>query len=106
MQEFSAKELHNYLRTTDVNPQLVDVREPWEFEKASLPQSILIPVAQIPKRINELNPEIETVVICHHGIRSRMVCRFLEQQHFHRVINLHGGIDAWSKEVDQSIPIY
>ncbi len=104
--EISATELHTYLQTTDTNPLLLDVREPWEYEKCHLENSQLIPMRQIPSILNELDPDQETIVICHHGIRSRSVAAYLSSNEFTNVINLTGGIDAWAKYIDQSMPTY
>jgi rhodanese-related sulfurtransferase len=60
----------------------------------------------MPARLEELDRARETVVICHHGVRSRMVCRFLESQGFSNLINLSGGVDAWAREVDHQMPTY
>lgn len=104
--EFTAKELHEYLQTIEEPPLLLDVREPWEFSTCHLPNSELIPMRQIPTAMNELDPDREIVVICHHGIRSRSVAMYLTKNDFTRVINLRGGIDAWAKEVDPQMPTY
>ena len=85
---------------------LLDVREPWEFDTAHIEGSVLIPMRSINTQVSELDPAQETVVICHHGIRSRMVCRFLESQGFSNLINLAGGVDAWAREVDRDMPTY
>jgi len=106
MREFSATELHAYLESASDQPVLLDVREPWEFDTAHIEGSTLVPMRAIPERLENLNPEQETVVICHHGIRSRMVCRFLESQGFSRLINLSGGVDAWAKDIDRQMPTY
>ena len=82
------------------------MREPWEYQLARIEGSRLVPLRQVPVLLEELDPEAEVVVICHHGIRSRHAGRFLEQHGFARVINLAGGIDAWSREVDPAIPLY
>ncbi len=87
-------------------PLLLDVREPWELSLASLPEVVNIPMAQIPDRLDELVSDREIVVICHHGSRSLLVAAFLKQNGFDAVINLTGGIDAWSREVDPAVPIY
>jgi rhodanese-related sulfurtransferase len=106
MREFTAKELHAYLVSTKDQPLLLDVREPWEFDKACIAGSTLVPMRSVPDRLGEFNPERETVVICHHGIRSRMVGRFLESQGFRNVINLSGGVAAWASDVDGQMPTY
>jgi adenylyltransferase/sulfurtransferase len=86
-------------------PALLDVREPWEFELSRIEGSKLIPIGKIPERVSELDPAAETVVICHHGTRSAYVTRALQQAGFARVLNLEGGLDAYS-DVDASVPRY
>jgi len=85
---------------------LLDVREKFEFNIASIPNSIHIPMMKIPSKLNELNPEKEIVVLCKSGIRSAKVCEFLCQNNYHTVKNVSGGIKAWSLEIDNSIPLY
>lgn len=87
-------------------PVLLDVREPWEFQTCHLPESLLVPMREIPGRLGELDPAAETVVICHHGGRSLQVAAFLEKQGFSRLHNLSGGVDAWARTVDTSMPVY
>ncbi len=106
MKEFSAQDLHAYLTSTQEKPLLLDVREPWEYEKARIEGSILIPMRTIPAKVSELAPDNETVVICHHGVRSMAVCRFLENQGFSNLINLNGGIAAWARDVDKGMTTY
>lgn len=106
MRRFSAQELRDYLAQTTPPPLLVDVREPWEYEYCHIEGSQLVPMGQIPVVHEELDPEREIVVICHHGIRSRQVAHYLEHVGFTRVINLEGGIDAWAREVDPNIRLY
>ncbi|NBS55476.1 MAG: sulfurtransferase [Betaproteobacteria bacterium] len=86
--------------------QLLDVREDWEFQTAHIEGSILIPMGQVASRIAELDSAAETVVICHHGGRSMQVAGLLEQLGFPNVINLAGGVDAWARLVDPSMPVY
>lgn len=86
-------------------PVLLDVREPWEYELARLEGSRLVPMGEIAGRVGELDPEAETVVICHHGARSAFVTQLLERSGFSRVLNLEGGLDAYS-QVDSSVPRY
>ncbi len=106
MRNLTAPEIFEYLKKAEPPPLLLDVREPWEYEKVHLPDSRLVPMRQIPTAIPELDREQEIVVICHHGIRSRAVGQFLEHNGFRNIINLHGGIDAWARDVDDSMPIY
>lgn len=92
-------------------PLLLDVREPWEFELASLRaeglETVNLPMSQIAERVAELDPSRPTVCLCHHGMRSAQVAAFLEQRHgFTSVTNFTGGIDAWSLEVDARVPRY
>lgn len=94
------------LREAAQGPLVLDVREPWELSLAALPDVLNIPMAQIPDRLDELEREREIVVLCHHGSRSFQVAAFLQQNGFVSVINLAGGIDAWSREVDGSVPLY
>lgn len=85
---------------------LIDVREVWELNICALPGFQHIPMQQIPARIAELDPARQTIVLCHHGIRSRVVCQFLEQNGFTDVVNIDGGIDRWAKEVDPGLGLY
>ena len=87
-------------------PQLLDVREPWEFQTCHIAASRHVPMGEIQGRLQELDPQAETVVICHHGGRSMQVAMFLEKQGFKRVHNLAGGLDAWARSVDPSMPTY
>ena len=87
-------------------PVLLDVREPWEFEKARIEGATLIPMREVPARLAELDDEKDVVAICHHGGRSMQVAMFLEKQGFKRMHNLVGGIDAWSRTVDPAVPLY
>ena len=87
-------------------PVLLDVREPWEHEKARIEGSKLMPMREIPARAAEIDQDAEVVAICHRGARSLQVAMFLEKQGFKRVHNLVGGIDAWSRSVDPAVPLY
>ena len=87
-------------------PLLLDVREGWEYERCHLDGVLLRPMSGIQLRLGELDPERETVVICHHGVRSFHVGRLLEHNGFRRVINLAGGVAAWAGEVDRTMPTY
>ena len=87
-------------------PFLLDVREPWEFERCHIEGATLLPMSQIQATFGQLDPDQEMVVICHHGVRSFHVARFLEHNDFTNVINLTGGVDAWAKEVDSAMPTY
>lgn len=108
MRRFSATDLNNYLNVEGKTPLLLDVREPWEFNTCHIDGSRLVPMRQIPQAVSEqaLDHSQEIVVICHHGIRSRQVAYYLEQQGFDKVINLEGGVEAWANDVDPGMPRY
>lgn len=84
---------------------LLDVREDWEMSVASVPGVVHIPMAQVQSRLNELDRNKEIVVLCRSGRRSLEVAKFLQLNGF-QAINLAGGILAWSRDVDPSIPTY
>ena len=87
---------------------LVDVRQPWENALAKLPDSLLIPLGELPARAGEIAtaPDTLLVVYCHHGVRSLSAAAFLERLGHVHVRSLAGGIDAWSLEVDPGVPRY
>ena len=85
---------------------LLDVREPAEQRLAALPGARLLPMSEAWRRVDELDADEEMVVFCHHGIRSAHLIGHLETRGFARLLNLRGGIDAWSCEVDPSVPRY
>ena len=85
---------------------LLDVREPHEFSMAKIEGSTLIPLGTLPQSLNQLDPADEIVALCHKGMRSADAVGFLLQQGFSNVKNLIGGIDAWSVEIDHSVPRY
>ena len=106
MLEMTARELSGHLQKSAKPPIVLDVREPWEYRIVHLDNSINIPVSEVVSRMSELDAEREVVVVCHHGIRSRMVAGLLERNNFSPVINLRGGIDAWARELDPGMPTY
>ena len=87
-------------------PLLLDVREQWEYQTARIEGSKLVPLGEIAERLGELDQDQDVVAICHHGGRSMQVAMFLEKNGFSKVHNLSGGMDAWSKSVDPSVPVY
>ncbi len=95
-------------------PLVLDVREPWELQTASVrPEGftlVHIPMREIAVRLAELQDSHGTgqpiACLCHHGMRSLQVAQYLMQSGFTRVVNLQGGIDAWSRQVDPSVPLY
>ena len=85
---------------------LLDVREPWERDVASVSNSRHIPMGDIPSRVQELDPEQHIVVYCHHGVRSLSVTDWLRKQGFDAVQSMAGGIERWSVEIDPGVPRY
>jgi sulfur-carrier protein adenylyltransferase/sulfurtransferase len=86
--------------------ELIDVREPFEYEIARIDGAKLIPLAEITKRLDELEDKQPIIVHCHSGMRSAQAVRLLQQRGFTKVYNLEGGIDAWSDQIDPSVPKY
>jgi len=88
--------------------RLIDVRQPWEHQLAKLPDSLLIPLNDLPLRAAEIamDPASLLVVYCHHGVRSLSAAAYLDRIGYHNVRSLAGGIDAWSCEVDPAVPRY
>jgi rhodanese-related sulfurtransferase len=84
---------------------LLDVREEWELGVASVPGIVHIPMGEVAGRLGELDRDREVVVLCRSGRRSLEVARFLQQNGF-KAVNLAGGILAWSRELDATIPTY
>jgi rhodanese-related sulfurtransferase len=88
-------------------PLLLDVREPWEYDTARIEPSTLIPMNEIPARaFKELDEEDPILVLCHHGARSLSVAAWLRNQGFEKAQSVSGGIDAWSRQIDPTIPRY
>ena len=107
MKQITPAQLAAWMSDTNrAQPMLLDVREPWEHEKARIEGSQLVPMGAIPARVAELDPARDIVAICHHGGRSMQVGLFLEKNGFANVHNLSGGVDAWSRTVDPSVPLY
>jgi rhodanese-related sulfurtransferase len=101
---------HDVVDMRAQSPLLLDVREPWEFALAAIRveglRTLHIPMNEIPGRLGELDAAQPVVCICHHGMRSAQVVAFLERQGFDAAYNLAGGIQAWSEQVDASVPCY
>jgi len=91
-------------------PVVLDVREPQELRVASIKADgfdlLTIPMGVIPARLAELDPQQPVACLCHHGGRSMQVAHFLASRGFAHVANIAGGIDAWSAEVDPTVPRY
>lgn len=102
----TVRELKERLAQAGGKPVLLDVREGWELNICALPGSLHIPMGQIPTRTEELDPDQELVVVCHHGVRSLSVAHFLERRGFSKLYNLQGGVDAWAREIDSAMQTY
>ena len=100
--------------TPDNPPLVIDVREPWEVQTASIAPSgftlVHIPMGDIPQQINKLRETYGSAhpiaCLCHHGMRSMQVADYLSQSGFTEVVNLQGGIHAWSQQLDSGVPLY
>ncbi|MGA9670418.1 MAG: rhodanese-like domain-containing protein [Terracidiphilus sp.] len=87
--------------------KLIDVREPWEFATSPVAGSVEMPMGDVPARAHqELDPDERLMVMCHHGVRSMNVTVWLRNQGFEQAQSVRGGIDAWSGEVDATVPRY
>lgn len=106
MQQMTARQLKERLDQPGPKPVILDVREGWELQRCALPDTTHVPMGQIPARVEELDPERETVVVCHHGVRSMRVAYFLANHGFRNLYNLQGGLDAWAREVDPAMHKY
>ena len=106
LEEITATELNDLIRSGDTI-QIIDVREPFEYEIASIPNTKLIPLGDVIARANEIASDVTTVVHCKGGVRSAKAINNLKAAGFEgRLINLKGGIRAWSDQVDPSVPRY
>src|SRR4029078_5904185 len=107
MQEISATELNELLRSGAADLQLIDVRQPAEYNFARIEGARLIPLGEIIHRMGEIDPAKETVIHCKMGGRSAQAILALERAGFKGSLkNLRGGITAWSNEVDPKVPKY
>ena len=95
-------------------PVVLDVREPWELQTASVKEDgftlLRVPMRDLPSRLQQLKAELPAdqpiACLCHHGMRSLQVANYLAQNGFTEVVNLHGGIAAWSQQRDAAVPLY
>ncbi len=106
--EISVEELAEKLHDPAV--QLLDVREPWEWQLVNLPNFINLPLSEFehwsPRIQQIIDPQRETLVLCHHGFRSAQMCHWLVQNGFGNVKNVAGGIHAYSVRIDPSVQRY
>jgi rhodanese-related sulfurtransferase len=105
--EIGPEELKKLLEAGNSDVVVLDVREAWEVQTASMSHHKHIPMNEIPARYNqELAQEKHMVVVCHHGVRSMNVTIWLRRQGFEKVQSLSGGIDRWARQIDPSVPVY
>ena len=101
---------NDWVQAQPSRPVVLDVRVPWEMRTASLPQDdfdlLAIPMNEVPARLAELPQDRPIACLCHHGHRSQRVALFLAQQGYRDVVNIAGGIAAWSRERDPGVPLY
>jgi adenylyltransferase/sulfurtransferase len=107
MQQITAQQLAARL-TAGEPTLLLDVRQPWEHETAALPNSVLVPLPNLPACAADLECPAGALLVtyCHHGVRSLSAAHYLEQIGYENVASLAGGIDAWSLEIDKAVPRY
>jgi rhodanese-related sulfurtransferase len=103
-----------WLAAQDAVPLVLDVREPWEVSTASVKpladspafDVLFMPMQSIPQRLSELPQDRPIACLCHHGMRSQQVAAFLLNRGFENIVNISGGIEAWSREMDTSVACY
>jgi len=106
MRHFTPIQLKEFLASTNEQPLLLDVRERWEFEYCNIDGSVLIPMGQLPDKLETLDKSQEIIMICHHGIRSRQMGYYMEQAGFEHITNLDGGVEQWANDVDKTMKRY
>ena len=111
IEQVRPSELTDWIQSHGAGAIVLDVREHVELQVASVKPAegfelVHIPMNEIPGRLGQLDPGRAVAVLCHHGNRSMRVAMFLQAQGFDTVANVAGGIDAWSQELDPSVPRY
>ena len=106
--EISVADTAAALQSSDPRPLLLDCRTPEEHAPAKIAGAVLIPMQELPERVGELAAHrlLPLIVHCHHGMRSLRVAKWLREQGFAQAQSMRGGIDAWSHEIDSSVPTY
>jgi rhodanese-related sulfurtransferase len=107
MKQLSVADLSQWLADARrERPLLLDVREPWEFERCRIEGSELAPLGTLGSRLLSIDPGRPVVCICHHGTRSFHAGLALERIGCGDVYNLVGGVDAWARQIDPSMATY
>jgi rhodanese-related sulfurtransferase len=108
--QITVEELAHQLATAPGGQQLIDVREPWEVETANVQGFINLPLSEFAAWSGEIDTRFdrhkETLVLCHHGMRSAQMCQWLVNQGFTHVKNIIGGIEAYATVIDRTVPRY
>ena len=107
IQQIDVEQLAERLKNGE-SVYLLDVRQPWENEYCRLLHSVLVPLGELPSRVDEVVPPEGALVVvyCHHGIRSQTGAAILQQAGHRNVASLAGGIEAWSARIDPKVPRY
>jgi rhodanese-related sulfurtransferase len=109
MLQVTPAQINEWVQTQAKRPVLLDVREGWECQTASVSPDTMdrvhMPMQTVPARLSELDRSRPVACLCHHGGRSMQVAHFLAQ-HGYDVVNVAGGIHAWSSQVDPTVPVY
>ena len=106
MKEQNATEINDILNNKENNLIILDVREKWEYDICHIKNSLNIPMGQLADRIDEFDKSDLYVIVCHHGIRSRMIGKYLSNIGFANIVNLINGVDGWANEVDNTMEKY
>lgn len=116
MQHITPTQLADWLKAAQAQlpegqlPVVLDVREPWELQTASVKANgfelVAMPMRSVPARLSELGRGHPIACLCHHGGRSAQVAMFLINNGYEQVVNIHGGIHAWAQTLDTSVPVY
>jgi rhodanese-related sulfurtransferase len=110
IEQVRPSELSSWIQSHGADAIVLDVREHRELQAASVKpegfELVHIPMNEIPGRLGQLDPGRAVAVLCHHGTRSQRVAMFLQAQGFDTLANIAGGIEAWSQELDPSVPRY
>lgn len=104
--EISPQELKELRQKETLQIHIIDVRTHGEFSLCAITPSKNIPLDELPRHLNNFNPDHQYVVICHHGIRSLQACLIMHQHGLVKTKSLKGGIDAWARCIDSSLPLY
>ena len=104
LEDLNPKEFQDNL--TKDGSTIIDVREKWELDICKIEGAVNMPMSSITETFSELDPELSYSIYCHHGMRSMQVANFLLSKGFQSLFNLQGGIDAWSREIDDTVERY